>query len=61
MKDLTETLRKLRADAEDCDLVSQLATDRVKRETFAKLASQLRLAADDVERAIAERRTAGQT
>ena len=48
-----ETLSKLRADAEDCDLISKLATDPAKRATFAKLASQLRLAASDVEQAIA--------
>jgi hypothetical protein len=37
MKDLRETLEKLRADAEDCLLISRLATDKVKRETFKNL------------------------
>jgi hypothetical protein len=52
MKYLMETLQKLRADAEDCDLISKLATDPAKREIFAKLASQLRLAATDIEQAM---------
>ena len=42
MKDLKEKLEKLRDDAEDCALISKLATDEVKQETFAKLAGQFR-------------------
>jgi hypothetical protein len=61
MKDLIETLQKLRADAEDCDLISKLATDPVKRETFAKLASRLRQSAADIEQIVARKRTAGET
>jgi hypothetical protein len=61
MKDLMETLQKLRTDAEDCDLISKLAADPAKREVFAKLASQLRLAAADIERVIAAKRTASDT
>ena len=53
MKDLKETLEKLRADAEDCSLISSFATDRAKRELFARLATQLRRMAEDVEIAIA--------
>jgi hypothetical protein len=60
MKDLIETLQKLRVDAEDCDLISKLATDPAKRETFAKLALRLRQSAADIEQVIAERRAAGQ-
>jgi hypothetical protein len=52
MKDLREKLEKLRADSEDCDLISKLSTDPVKRNTFAKLAEQLRQTAADIEAAI---------
>lgn len=55
MKDLREKLEKLRADAEDCSLISKLATDRAKRELFARLAGQLRQMAEDVEVAIANK------
>jgi hypothetical protein len=60
MKDLMETLQKLRNDAEDCDLISELAADPAKREVFAKLASHLRLAAADIERVIAAKRIASE-
>ena len=53
MKDLRAKLEKLQADAEDCLLISQLATDRAKRELFAHLAAQLQGLAEDVEIAIA--------
>ena len=53
MKDLTETLQKLRADAEDCELIGNLAADPAKRAVFANLARQLRLAAADMEQAVA--------
>ena len=53
MKDLRDTLEKLGADAEDCALISKLATDKVKRETLAKLAEHLRQMAADVEAVIA--------
>jgi hypothetical protein len=59
MKDLRAKLEKLRADAEDCDLIGRLATDKTKRETFRKLAILLRSAAADVEAAIAEKIAAG--
>jgi hypothetical protein len=55
MKDLRAKLEKLRTDAEDCDLIGRLATDTTKRETFCKLATQLRRAAADVEAAIAKK------
>jgi hypothetical protein len=60
MKDLKEKLGKLRADAEDCDLIAKLATDKMKRETFKKLAIQLRSAATDIEAVIAQRIAAGE-
>ena len=55
MKDLRERLEKLRTDAEDCVLISKLATDKKKRETFARLAERLRQLANDVAAAIAEK------
>jgi hypothetical protein len=58
MKDMMETLRKLRGDAEDCDLISNLATDPAKRETFAKLALRLRQSATDIEQVVSEQRAA---
>jgi hypothetical protein len=52
MKDLKAHLEKLRADAEDCALISKLATDRQKRELFARLALQLSHMAHEVELAL---------
>jgi hypothetical protein len=54
----TEALQKLRADAEDCELIGNLATDPAKRVVFANLARQLRLAAADMEQAIARKAAA---
>jgi hypothetical protein len=61
MKDLRETLEKLRGDAEDCLLISRLATDKVKRETFKNLSDHLRQMAVDVEAVIAAKSGAGET
>ena len=55
VKDLMEALQKLRADAEDCELIGNLAADPAKRVVFANLARQLRLAAADMEQVIAQR------
>ena len=40
------------AEAEDCDLISRLATDKTKREFFKKLAVDLRGMARDIGAAI---------
>jgi hypothetical protein len=61
MKDLTDKLEKLRADAEDCDLIGRLATDQTKRETFRKLATQLRDMAAELEVVIAAKIASGET
>jgi hypothetical protein len=53
MRDFREKLTKLRADAEDCERTSALATDNTKREMFARLAHHLRRMAFDVENVIA--------
>jgi len=55
MKDMEQHLRKLRADAEECSMISKLATDRQKRELFARLAEHLSVLASEVERAIASK------
>jgi hypothetical protein len=61
MKDLREKLEKLRTDAEDCALISKLATDKAKRQMFAKLAEHLGQLANDVEAVIAEKIRSGET
>lgn len=53
-------LEKRRADAEDCLLISRLATDKVKRETFKNLSDHLRQMAVDVEAVIAAKSAAGE-
>ena len=55
MQDLMAHLEKLRIDAEDCALISKLATDMQKRELFARLAEHLGVLASEVERAMATR------
>lgn len=52
MKDLQSKLEKLLRDAEDCDLIGNLATEPVKRNTFRRLATQLRQMAEDVKTVI---------
>jgi hypothetical protein len=54
MKDMEAQLERLRLDAEDCALISRLATDLNKQELFARLAKHLATLASEVERAIAE-------
>ena len=54
MKDMEAQLEKLRVDAEDCALISRLATDPNKQELFARLAKHLETLASEVERAISE-------
>jgi hypothetical protein len=59
MKDLTERLRKLRDDAEDCLLISRLATDQTKRQVFEKLAIRLEAMAAELEVVIAAKSATG--
>ena len=60
MQDMRAHLEKLRSDAVDCQIISDLATLPQKRELFAKLAAHHRKLADEVERAINEaKRTVG--
>jgi uncharacterized protein YdcH (DUF465 family) len=50
MKDMQAHLDKLRVEAEECKLISQLATNPTKKALFAKLAAHHRTLADEVER-----------
>jgi hypothetical protein len=53
MKDLLAKLEKLRADAAECSLIRDLATDSAKRELFGRLAEHLGMLATAVESTIA--------
>lgn len=55
MKDLKAELEKLEVNAEDCELIARLAADRAKRETFARIAKQLREMASELKADIAAR------
>ncbi|BAM90776.1 conserved hypothetical protein [Bradyrhizobium oligotrophicum S58] len=50
MSELMTQPDKLRADAAECALIRDLATDRDKRELFARLAEHLSTLAVEVER-----------
>lgn len=49
MEDYLARLEKLRADAAECALIRDLATDPAKRELFARLSAHLKSLADQVE------------
>jgi predicted transcriptional regulator len=53
MQDVKERLDKLRVDAEDCELISKLATNPAKRLAFEALAEQYQKMARDIESLIA--------
>jgi hypothetical protein len=53
MLDMQGHLEKLLCDAEECTLISRLATDPQKKEVFTRLAEHLTALASEVERAIA--------
>jgi hypothetical protein len=57
MKDYQAQLEKLRKDAAECALIRDLATDKAKRELFDRLCSHLTVLADQVERAVMERKS----
>ena len=52
MRDMLVHLEKLRADAAECALIRDLATDQAKKDLFARLAQHLEVLAGEVERAI---------
>jgi len=53
MKDLQAKLERLLAEAQDCDLIGNLATDPDKRATFRRMAEQLREVAEQLRADIA--------
>jgi hypothetical protein len=55
MRDIQAYMEKLRTDAAECALISDLATDVPKRELFSRLAEHLSLLASIVEREVASR------
>ena len=52
MKDYQASIEKLRRDAAEAKLISDLATDMNKREMFARLRQHLSKLADEVEQAM---------
>jgi hypothetical protein len=52
MKDYRKHLEKLGADAAECALIGDLATNPEKQELFARLAEHLRRLASELEHAI---------
>jgi hypothetical protein len=57
MKDLHAKLERLLAEAQDCDLIGNLAADHAKRATFRRMAEQLRDMAAQLKTDIAARST----
>jgi hypothetical protein len=52
MKDMQAHLEKLRVQIAECEMIRDLATDKKKRELFAKLAEHHKTLAAEVERAM---------
>lgn len=52
MKEMLLQFEKLQAEAAECALIAKLATDRAKRELFARLAEHYNVLAGDVQNAI---------
>jgi len=55
MKDYQNSSERLRKEATEARLIADLATNKAKRETFAKLADHLNALADEIERAMIAR------
>ncbi|MGY8685722.1 hypothetical protein Q2941_49650 [Bradyrhizobium sp. UFLA05-153] len=53
MKDMLAHLQTLRLQICECERLQQEAKSRIKRDVFARIVANYRLAADDLERAIA--------
>jgi CRISPR/Cas system-associated endoribonuclease Cas2 len=53
MRDIKQRIEKLRVDAEDCILISKLATAAAKREIFQKLAEEYQRMARELEERVA--------
>jgi hypothetical protein len=52
VKDYQASIEKLRSDAAEAALIRDLATDKTKREMFARLHEHLNRLADEVEEAM---------
>jgi hypothetical protein len=52
VKDYQTSIEKLRKDAAEAALISDLATDKTKREVYSRLTQHLNQLADEVERAM---------
>ena len=50
MRDVQAQLEKLRELAAECELIRDLATDKVKRELFGRLADHFKVLAGEIER-----------
>ncbi len=61
MEELKAKLEKLMADAAECDLIANLASEDDKRRTFRDLAAQYRVMADAIRKTIADRARAADT
>ncbi len=59
MQDMQAKLEKLLIEAENCALISKLATDKVKQELFARLAEHLNVLASELRRVINEKQASG--
>ena len=55
MQDFQAQREKLLAVADDCDRIADLAADQKKRDTFRKLAADLRMMAADLAAAVVQR------
>jgi hypothetical protein len=61
MKDYQAQIEKLRADAAECALIRDLATDKAKRELFDRLTMHLNTLADEIEKELHELTTVKRT
>jgi hypothetical protein len=57
VKDYQASIEKLRRDAAEAALIRDLATDKIKREMFARLHEHLNRLADEVGRAMNNHKT----
>jgi len=54
MKDMQAHLERLRVQIADCEMIRDLATDRKKRELFARLAEHFKVLAREIEKAMTD-------
>jgi len=61
MQDMHAHLEKLRIQVAECEIIRDLATDKAKRELFARLAEHFRVLVSEVERAVAAAKATDKT